>query len=115
MTPEDIDTVRKLIASDRHVTQIETSLDMARTLMHSISHDHLKVKKVCTQWIPHNQMGPGKSKLNSSVSKRVYDVVMHDKTWIYSCKPEIKQQSTVWVFPDDPRPTKVICSRSASK
>ena len=128
MTPEHIDAVRKLIASDRHVTydEIEASLNISRTRVHSILHDHLKVKKVCSRWIPHNLSQAEKDvrvkwcqenlkKFNSGASKHVYDIVTCDETWIYSYEPETKQQSTVWVFPDDPRPTKVVRARSASK
>ena len=32
-----------------------------------------------------------------------------------SYEPESKQQSTVWVFQNEPKPTKVVRSRSAAK
>ena len=35
-----------------------------------------------------SEIGPGKSKFNSSASKHVYNIVLCDKTWIYSCKPK---------------------------
>ena len=56
MTFEHIDDVRKLIASDRHVTydEVETFLNISKICMHSILHDHLKIKKVCSRLIPHN-------------------------------------------------------------
>ena len=45
----------------------------------------------------------------------VYNIVTGDETWIYSYEPESKQQSTVWVFQNEPKPTKVVRSRSAAK
>ena len=36
-------------------------------------------------------------------------------SWIYAYEPESKQQSTVWVFEDEPNPTKVACTRSTAK
>ena len=43
----------------------------------------------------------------------VYNIVTGDKIWIYSYESESKQQSTVWVFQNEP--TKVVLSRSAAK
>jgi len=54
-------------------------------------------------------------KFNRGVSSNVYSIVTDDETWIYSYEPETKQQSTVWVFQDEPNPTKVVRSRSNSK
>ncbi|GFT01071.1 putative DD34D transposase [Nephila pilipes] len=38
-----------------------------------------------------------------------------DESWIYAYEPETKQQSTVWVFQDEAKPTKVVRGRSTSK
>ena len=56
VVPENIDAVRELIMQDRHVTyrEIEASLGISSTSIHSILHGHLAVKKVCSRWIPHN-------------------------------------------------------------
>ena len=56
MTPKHIDAVRKLIASDHHVTYdaIETSLNISRTRVNSILCDHLKVEKLRSHLISHN-------------------------------------------------------------
>ncbi len=43
------------------------------------------------------------------------ETVRGDETRIYSYDPETKQQSTVRVFEDEPPPTKVTRSKSASK
>ena len=42
-------------------------------------------------------------------------IVTGDEIWIYSYEPESKQQSIVWVFQNERKPTKVIRSRSAAK
>lgn len=54
--PENIDIVREMIKLDRHVTyrEIEASLGMSSTIVNSILHKHLGVKKICSRWIPHN-------------------------------------------------------------
>ncbi|GBP24023.1 hypothetical protein EVAR_10124_1 [Eumeta japonica] len=38
-----------------------------------------------------------------------------DETWIYCCDPKTKQQSTVRVYRDEPKPAKVARERSAFK
>ena len=54
--PENIDTVRVLIMQDRHVTyrEIELSLGISCTNIHSILHEQLVVKKICSRWINHS-------------------------------------------------------------
>ena len=54
VVPETIAVVRQLILQDRHLTyhEIETTLGISGTSMHSILHEHLTVKKSC--WIPYN-------------------------------------------------------------
>ena len=53
---ETIDAVRQLIMQDRYVTyhEIETSLGISGTSIHSILHEHLTVKNISSHWIPHN-------------------------------------------------------------
>ena len=54
VVPETINAV--LILQDRHVTyrEIETTLGISGTSLHSILHEHLTVKKICSRWITHN-------------------------------------------------------------
>ncbi|GFU49786.1 hypothetical protein NPIL_465461 [Nephila pilipes] len=49
------------------------------------------------------------------ISKAVYNIYTGDESWIYAYEPETKQQSTVWVFQDEAKPTKVVRGRSTSK
>ena len=53
---ENIVAVRELIMQESHVTcrEIEASLGISSTSIHSILHEHLGVKKICCRWIPHN-------------------------------------------------------------
>jgi len=128
VVPENIDAVRELIMQDRHVTyrEIEASLGISPTSIHSILHKHLTVKKVCCRWIPHNLTIAQKKarvdwckemlkKYDRGASKDVHKIVTGDESWIYAYEPETKQQSTVWVFEDEPNPTKVVRGRSTSK
>ncbi|KAK9877482.1 hypothetical protein WA026_018591 [Henosepilachna vigintioctopunctata] len=56
VVPKTIDGVRELILQDRHVTyrEIETTLGISGTSIHSILHKHLTVKKICSRCIPLN-------------------------------------------------------------
>ena len=53
---ENSAAVRDLIVQDRHVTYrgIKASLGISSTSIHSILHEHLAVKNICSRWIPHN-------------------------------------------------------------
>ena len=54
-------------------------------------------------------------KFDGGRSPRVGDIVTGDKTWVCQYDPETKQQSAVWVFPDENPPVKFKRNRSASK
>lgn len=55
ISPENTDAVRMLIASDPHATydEIVASFNISRTHVYYILNDNLKVKRVCSQRIPH--------------------------------------------------------------
>ena len=108
VVPKTIDAVRHLILQDRHVTyrEIETTLGINGTSIHSILHKRLSIKKNYSLWIPHNLSIAQKKahvdwskemlqKDDRGASKHAYDVVTGDESWIYAYEPESKQQSTV--------------------
>ena len=51
IVPETIDAVRQLLLQDRHVAyrEIETTLGISGTSIHSILHEHMTVKKICSR------------------------------------------------------------------
>ncbi|GBP48900.1 hypothetical protein EVAR_98084_1 [Eumeta japonica] len=53
---KNIDAVRRVIKTDRHVNyhEIWASLGLDMSQMQSILHKHLGMKKLCSRWIPHN-------------------------------------------------------------
>ena len=88
-----------------------------------ILHDSLGVRKRCTRWVPHNLREEHKRgrvdwctrvlrKFDGGRSPRI---VTGDETWVYQYEPETKQQSAVWVIPDENPPVKFNRNRSASK
>lgn len=46
-------------------------------------------------------------KYDYGASKDVYKLLTGGKSWIYVYELETKQQSTVWVFQDEPNPATV--------
>lgn len=125
---ENIDAVHQLVLLDRHVTyrEIEASLGISMTSINKILHEHLGLKKICSRWIPRNLTVAQKRarvdwckemirKYDRGASKAVYNIYTGDESWIYAYEPETKQKSRVWVFQDEPKPTKVVRARSTSK
>ena len=95
---------------DHHVTyrEIELSLGISPTSIHSILSDHLAVKtcRWCIEML---------KKYNGGPSKDIYKIVTDDKSWIYVYESETKEQSTMWASEDKPNPTKVVYGKSTSK
>ena len=56
VVPDNTDVVGELIMQDHHVAyrEIQACLGISSTSIHSILHEHLAVKKICSRWIPHN-------------------------------------------------------------
>ena len=110
---ETIDVVRQLILQDSYVTyrEIETTLGISGTSLHSILHEHLTVEKNLFGLDPIQFV----NRLKKGSCLLVYDIVTGDESWIYAYESESKHQSTVWVFQDEPNPTKDARARSTSK
>ena len=125
---DNIYAVQELIMQHRHVTyrEIETSLGISSTSIHSILHEHLAIKEVCSRWSPHYLTNASKKvrvdwckemleKYDRCVSKDVYKIVSGDESGIYAYEPETKQQSTVWAVEYKPSPTRVERKKITSK
>ena len=92
VVPETIDAVRQLMLQDRHVIyrEVETTLGISGTSIHSILHEHLTVKKIYSRCITHNLSIAQKKgrvdwskeilqKYDRGASKHVYDIVTGDE------------------------------------
>ena len=73
------------------IDEIETTLDIIGTSVHSIFLEHLTVKKICSRWLSHNlSIAQKKAHVNWSkeilqkndlgASKHVYDIVTGDES-----------------------------------
>ena len=103
--------VKTMIKNDTRITEIEmeAALDISSGTLDRILRGHLKVRKRCLRWISHrpsDEQMRGRAewcqfmptKFDGGGSKRVWDIVTGDETWIYQYDPETKQQSSVWLF-----------------
>ncbi|TLO45018.1 transposase [Acinetobacter baumannii] len=128
VTQENVDAVRKLIEEDRHVTyrEIQATLDIGMSQIQIILHEQLGVKKLFSRWIPHSLCEEQKAarvtwcvrtleRFHTGSSNAVYNIVSGDESWIYAYEPETKNQSRVWVFENELKPTKIVRSRSVAK
>jgi histone-lysine N-methyltransferase SETMAR len=128
VTPENVQRVADMIKEHRNISygEIEAALGIGSAAVNSILHEHLGVRKLASRWIPHLLSVQQKQdrvdwckfmlkRFDQCRSKSVAEIITGDESWIYSYDPETKQQSTVWVFEDEPSPTKVVRSKSASK
>ena len=91
-----------------------------------ILRDCLGVRKRCARWVLHNLSEEQKRgrvdrcthvlrKFDGGRSPRVWNIATGDKTWVYQYDPETRQQSAVWVIPDENSPVKIKRNRSVSK
>ena len=87
-------------------------------------HNCFGVRTGCARWVPHNLGKEQKlgsvdwcthmlRKFDGERSPGVLDIVTRDANWVYQYDPETKQQSVVWVFPNENPPVKFKRNRSA--
>ncbi|GBP96856.1 Mariner Mos1 transposase [Eumeta japonica] len=123
---KNIDIVPRIIEIESHVPnyEIRTSLSMGMKQIQSILYKHLGIKKMCSRWITHNLTEAHKTervtccnamltRFKEGALNSVWNIVTGDEKWIYCYDPKTKQQSTVWVYGDESKPTKVTGERTA--
>lgn len=128
VTDENIVRVRNLVHEDRRISyySIQQSLHIGSAAVNKILHEHLGVRKLVSRWVPKLLSNEQKNvrvewcqkmiaDYQNGTSKRIFDIVTGDESWIYQFDPELKTQSTVWVFPNEEPPTKIKRARSVGK
>ncbi|GBP12149.1 hypothetical protein EVAR_5963_1 [Eumeta japonica] len=84
------------------------------------------MKKLCSRSNPHNLTEVQEkdritwcntllTRFKEEAANFVWDIVTGDEIRIYCYNSKTKQQSTIWVYRDEPKTTKVARERSASK
>ena len=108
-TTENIHLVRTLIDSDPHSTydDIEAETLLSRGTIEIIIHEHLKMRKVSSRWVPHNLTIEQKHErvriCQENLEKfqsgrwRLYDIITGDETWIYFRQLGRKESNACWI------------------
>ena len=126
-TPELIDQIKNFMDKDHHVSieTISAQFDVSVGTVHTIIHEELKIRKICTKFVPRVLREDQKERcchdsremvelINSDPA--VLDaLVTCDESWIYCYDPETKRQSSQWKHAGSPRPKKARQSKSTHK
>ena len=119
MTDENIELVRQVIDNDPHSTYDEIIADtsLSRGTIERIIHDHLKLKKLASRWIPHELTDEQKQErvkiCRENLAKfrdgswRLCNIITGDETWIYWRQIHHKATNTSWVGEGE-SPTTVV-------
>ena len=97
------------------IEDIEGYIGIGSAAVQSIIHEHLGLRTLTSRWVPHFLTDIQKKarvdwcnfmlrKFNGGGSKRVWNIITADESWIYNYDPESKRQSMVWCAQDDAPP-----------
>jgi len=106
---ENIELVRDLIEADPHSSydDIEAETELSRGTIFNIIHDHLKMKKITSRWVPHELTSDQKQarvrfcreNLDRFLSNscRLCNILTGDETWIYLRQIGRKASNSQWI------------------
>ena len=126
-TPELIGQIKNFMGKDCRVSieTISAQFDVSVGTVHTIIHEELKMRKICTKFVPRVLREDQKERhchdsremvelINSDPA--VLDaLVTCDESWIYCYDPETKKQSSQRKHAGSPRPKKARQSKSTHK
>ena len=106
---ENIDLVRELIEEDPHVTydELEGETELSRGSIFNIIHDHLKLRKITSRWVPRDLTPHQKQErvriCRANLAKfqsdswRACNIITGDETWIYCRHIGRKDANAQWI------------------
>lgn len=108
-TQENIDLVGRLIEEDPHSTydDLEADTGLSRGTISNIIHDHLKMKKVTSRWVPH-ELTPHQKQERVRIcqenldkfrndSWRTCNIITGDESWFYCRQIGRKASNAHWI------------------
>jgi histone-lysine N-methyltransferase SETMAR len=127
-TEENIRQVKAIVTEDPFVTirDLEDITDISLGSLHSILHEYLGLKKVCSRWVPH-LLTPAQKEERVETSRSLLSrfrrmgknsflrVVTGDETWVHYFEPKRKQQNMVWIAEGDHPPQMAKRERTRDK
>lgn len=127
-TETNISRVGKIISENRHVTyrEIQHMLRLHAPTVHEIIHKHLRMRKVCSLFVPHLLTEAQRNArvswcrqmlktFESGTSTQVNSIVTGDETWLYYYDMPTKSQSKIWLCENEEPATKIKTARSVKK
>jgi [histone H3]-lysine36 N-dimethyltransferase SETMAR len=108
-TKENIEEVQRLIEEDPHCTydEIEAATELSRGIIYTIIHDHLKLQKVISRWVPHQLTLEQKQErvriCQENLTKfrnnswKLCNIITGDETWIYYRQVGKKASNAYWI------------------
>ena len=107
------------------IETISAQFDVSGGIVHTIIHEELKMRKICTMFVPRVLREDQKERhchdsremveLIDSDPAVLDSLVTCDESWIYCYDPETKRQSSQWKHAGSPRPNKARQSKSTHK
>ena len=126
-TPELIGQIKNFMDEDRCVSieTIRAQFDISVGTVHTIIHEKLKMRKICTKFVP-RVLREDQKERRFHDSREMVELINSDPTvldalvtcnesWIYCYEPETKRQSSQWKHAGSPRPKKARQSKSTQK
>jgi histone-lysine N-methyltransferase SETMAR len=107
-TEENIQRVQALIEEDRHLSysDLEALTSLSHGTIHTILHDHLKLRKIAARWLPHELTAQNQAKrLNfakacleklESNQWRLDQIITGDESWFYHRQIKKSQRNAAW-------------------
>jgi len=108
-TQGNIDLVRRLIEEDPHSTydDLEAESELSCGTISNIIHDHLKMRKVTSRWVPH-ELTPHQKQERVRICRenlakfrndswRTCNIITGDETWIHCRQIGRKASNTYWI------------------
>ena len=115
---ENIEAVKRIVMRDRQlsVRRVADELGISKSRVHEIMSDHLRMKKVCTRWVPKlltplqraNRVECCHELLNESEADPANfldRIVTGDESWVYHYDPLSQQEAKAWKRPEEMTPT----------
>jgi len=125
---DTIALVEEIVLEDRRLKtkEIAARLDISKTSILRILHDHLHMNKISARWVPKLLSAVQKKqrvecckeflKLCHEKEKEVIEsIVTGDETMVLYYDPLAKRESMEWRRPDEPRPKKAKVAHSRKK
>ena len=124
VTVKNIDAVREMVTDNTNVSyvEIQSALKIGTAAANSILKKHLQCRKLVSRWIPHELTNAQKAErvnwckmilriFKNGNSRRVFDIVTGDETWMSFSEPKTKRGNMCWTFESQGQPTSLRPSR----